>query len=123
MVQENAEIVRRLYDAVANRDVETVLSLYDQDVEWDFTRHPLATVTGGIYRGHEGLRSFFGELREAWDIVEWGLEDVIEAGNQVVTVVNQRVRGRRSGAEAEGQAYAVAVWTIEKGKVVRVVWF
>jgi ketosteroid isomerase-like protein len=122
MSRENVEIVRRLYDAVAGRDTATVLALYDPDVEWDFTRHPFGPLLGGVvYRGHEGLRRFFGEMHEVWKGVEWELEQVFDAGEHVVTVVNQRVRGRTSGAKTEGSA--VAVWTISKRMVVRVVWF
>jgi ketosteroid isomerase-like protein len=33
MSLENVEIVRRLYDAVARRDVANVLALYDPEVE------------------------------------------------------------------------------------------
>lgn len=122
MSRENVEIVRRLYDAVASRDTATVLALYDPDVEWDFTRHPYGALIGGkIYRGHAGLRSFFSEMRDAWERVEWDLEDLFDAGEHVILMVNQRVRGRTSGVETEGSA--VGVWTIHKGKVVRVVWF
>jgi ketosteroid isomerase-like protein len=122
MSRENVEVVRRDYEAVASRDVETVLSLYDTDVEWDFTRHPLSNLIGeGIHRGHDGLRAFFRELSGVWESIDWELEDVIDAGNHVVTVVKQRGRGRMSGAEVEG--YAIGVWTIDKGKVTRAVWF
>jgi ketosteroid isomerase-like protein len=122
MTLQNVEIVRRLYDAVARRDTVTVLELYDPDVEWDFSRHPYGHLIGGrVYRGHEGLRSFFGELHDAWESVEWDLVDLFDAGEHVILVVNQRARGRTSGAEVSGSA--VGVWTFRKGKVVRVVWF
>jgi uncharacterized protein len=122
MSRENVEIVRRLYDAVARRDTATVLALYDPDVEWDFTRHSFGDFLGGtVYRGHDGLRSFFGEMHDAWEGVEWDLKQVFDAGEHVVLVVNQRVRGRTSGAQTEGSA--VGVWTVRNGKVVRVVWF
>jgi ketosteroid isomerase-like protein len=62
MSQENVEIVRRVYDAAARRDVATVLALYDPDVERDVSLHPLGGVTGKrVYRGHEGLRIWFRE--------------------------------------------------------------
>jgi ketosteroid isomerase-like protein len=68
MSREDVEIVRRVYEAVARRDTATVLALYDPDVEWDFTRGPLADVMGrGIYRGHDGLRSWFRAWYEAWE--------------------------------------------------------
>ena len=122
MSRENVEMVRSLYDAVARGDTATVLALYDPEVEWDFSRHPYGALIGGtVYRGHEGLRRFFREMREAWQGVEWDLEQVFDAGEHVILVVNQRSRGRTSGAETEGSA--LGVWTIRQGKVVRVVWF
>jgi hypothetical protein len=122
MSREDVEIVRRLYDAVARGDTATVLALYDPDVEWDFTRHAYGSMIGGrVYRGHEGLRAFFGDLLDVWESVGWDLEDLIDAGEHVILVANQRARGRTSGADVKGTA--VGVWTIRQGKVVRVVWF
>jgi ketosteroid isomerase-like protein len=49
MSQENVEIVRRVYDAVARRDAETVLSLYDPDVELDaLAEHMLTPIRDRI---------------------------------------------------------------------------
>jgi ketosteroid isomerase-like protein len=125
MSQENVEIVRRVYDAAARRDAATVLALYDPEVELDMRADsPLQVVGlgGGVYRGHEGLRSFFREWHEAWERIEYDFEDLIDApGERVISVVTRRGRGRASGAEVE-QPLAL-VWTIRNEKVVRVVWF
>jgi len=40
MAEENVEIVRRIYDAVARGDNATVLAAYDAEVEFDFFRSP-----------------------------------------------------------------------------------
>jgi ketosteroid isomerase-like protein len=42
MSQENVEIVRRMYEAEARRDYETVLALYDPAIEFDDSRSPVA---------------------------------------------------------------------------------
>ncbi len=63
MSEENVEIVRRVYEAAASRDAETVLALYDPDVELDASRLGIAGLAGGVgavYRGHKGLRDLFG---------------------------------------------------------------
>jgi ketosteroid isomerase-like protein len=122
MSQENVEVVRRMYDAVARRDAATVLTFYDPDVEWDITRRPIGgLVGGGVYHGHEGLRSFFRKWYEAWESIEENLEELIDAGEHVITVVTSRGRGRASRVEVETRG--AAVWTIREGKIVRVVWF
>ncbi len=122
MSQENVEIVRRVYDAAARRDAASVLALYDPDVELDNSPLEVVGWGGGVYRGHEGLRSFFREWHEAWAVIEYDFEDLIDApGEHVISAVTRRGRGRASGAEVK-LALAL-VWTIRDGKVVRVVWF
>ena len=123
MSRENVEVVRRVFDALARRDAATVLTLYDSEVELDTTRLRLGDLIGrSIYRGHEGLRRWFGEWYEAWENIERAVEELIDAGEQVISVLTVRGRGRASGAEVEWKHVAV-VWTIGDGKVVRLVWF
>jgi ketosteroid isomerase-like protein len=122
MSRENVEIVRAVYDAAARHDSATVLALYDPEVVWDNSRLPETGVFGGsIIRGHEGLRTLFREWNEAWEKFEDHCEELIDAGEQVVSVVSRRGRGRASGAEAS--ARRGGVWTLRDAKIVRVVWF
>ena len=124
MSRENVEVVRQIQEADAHRDAQAVLSLYDQEVELDYSRLPHAEVIGrGLYRGHEGLRSWYREWFDAWENFETVTEEVIDAGGEhVVSVWSQRGRGRASGAEVELRR-AAALWTIRNGKVVRLVGF
>jgi ketosteroid isomerase-like protein len=57
-----------------------------------------------------------------WEGFEDDLEELIDAGDHVISVVTSRGRGRASGVEVEWAGNA-GVWTIRNGKVVRVVWF
>jgi ketosteroid isomerase-like protein len=120
MSGENVEVVRRVYDAARRRDSEAVLALYDPEVELDNTL--MIGSMGGFYRGHDGLRSLFREWNEAWESIDYQLDDLTDAGgDQVVSVVTRHGRGRASGAEVEIQV--ALLWTIRDGKVTRVVWF
>ena len=122
MSQENVGVVRLVYEAVARRDTASVLALYDPDIEIDSSRIPEAQLTGrSVIRGHEALRELFREWSEAWESVEDDCEELIDAGERVISVVVRRGRGRASGAETT--ALRVCVWTIRDGKVLRVVWF
>ena len=123
MSQENVEVVRRVYEAAAGRDAETVLALYDPEVELDASALGVAGIgdVGGVYRGHEGLKSFFREWHEAWGNIKYDYEELIDAGDQVVSVVTRHARGRASGVEVERPA--ALVWTLGEGKVLRLVWF
>lgn len=122
MSRENVEVVRQVYEAVARRDATTVLGLYDPEVEWDFSGSPIAAaLEHKVYRGHDGLRQWWREWREAWLDYEDDYRELIDAGEHVVAVVTSRGRGRASGAELEYTQHGV--WTIRDGKVLRVVWF
>ena len=122
MSQENVEVVRRVYEASARRDSAAVLALYDPEVEIDVTHGAVGEVAGRtVHHGHEGLRTFFRAWYEAWESVEPELQDLIDAGAQVVSIEVTRGRGRASGAEVELQQYGV--WTIRDGKIVRSRWF
>jgi ketosteroid isomerase-like protein len=57
-----------------------------------------------------------------WESFEDDLQELIDAGDQVVSVVTSRGRGRASGVDVEWPGNA-GVWTIRDGKVVQVVWF
>ncbi len=122
--EENVEIVRRVYDAAARRDATAALALYDPEVELDASRLGVAGLVGGgrgVCCGHEGLRSFFREWHEAWESIEYDYDELIDAGEQVISVVTRHGRGRASGAEVDWPL--ALVWTLRDEKVVRVVWF
>jgi ketosteroid isomerase-like protein len=122
MSEENVEIVRRLYEAVARRDAAAVLSLYDSEVEADFSRSPQGRMTGGalIYRGHDGVRRMSRDWNEAWADVQYSIDELVDAGEHVISALTYRGRGRSSGAEVEQTDYPV--WTIRDAKIARVVW-
>jgi uncharacterized protein len=122
MSRENIEVVRQVFEASARGDADGVLALYDPDVEWDASRsQPGAGLITGVFRGHEGLRRFFREWRDAWDSDDYEYDELIDAGDAVVSIATQRSRGLASGLEVV--RLLAGVWTIRDGRVIRVVWF
>jgi ketosteroid isomerase-like protein len=123
MSQENVEVVQQIYEAVARSDRARILALYDPEVEIDFAPGTLADHIGGtVWNGHEGLRRFDRELREAFEDFETTYEELIDAGDYVVSVSRYRARGRISGVEVDGPLQ-FGVWSIRAGKVTRAVWY
>jgi ketosteroid isomerase-like protein len=116
------EVVRRVFEAEARRDAATALALYDPEVEFDTSRGTFGDLAGGrLYYGHEGLRTWFRDWYEAWENVQEDVEELIDAGDDVISVVTIRGRGRASGLEVE-LTHQPAVWTIQNGRIVRVMW-
>ena len=121
MSQENVEVVRSVFDAVARRDGAAVLALYDEDFEWDFSRVPWGEVEGRVHRGRDALQRVYREWQLVWEDYEETLNELIDAGDSVISVTTGRGRGRASGVEVE--VTTSGVWTVRDGKVVRSVWF
>jgi ketosteroid isomerase-like protein len=122
MSQENVEIVRRVYEADARRDSAAVLDLYDPAVEWDYSQGPGGDLFGRrLYRGHDGLRTFFHDWSEAFQTFGFRCKELIDAGDEVISVNAAHGLGRTSGTNVEMEQWAV--WSIRGGKIVRVVWF
>jgi ketosteroid isomerase-like protein len=121
--EENVEIVRSVLEAANRRDAATTLALYDPQVVWDHTHGPMMELMGGpaTYHGHAGLRRWFREYYEAWGDVQAEIVELIDAGDQVISIITYRARGRASGVEVE--LPMAGLWTIDDGKVVRAEWF
>ena len=123
MSEENVELVRRLLDMFAKRNHEGVFEFYDPDIEWDARRAPgggpFPAGLAGVYRGHEGVRTYWRRWLEAWEDLQFEVQDVLDGGDEVVALIrNQRQWGRHSGIATEMPPYGL-VFTIRDGKVVR----
>ena len=106
MSQENVEIVRRVFEAVGRHDTEAVLSAYDPNVEVDFSGGPLASLMGDtVYRGYDGLRKMVRDRYVDFERVEDDCQELIDAGQRVISLVITRGRGRSSGIDSEIRQY------------------
>jgi ketosteroid isomerase-like protein len=121
MSDENVSVVRRVFDALDD-PTDEVRALWHPDVEFDVSRDLFgAVVGGGHYRGVEGVRAWMLDLYAAWERMDLDCEELVDLGDQVVAVLRARGRGRVSGIEVE--YHPAGVWTIQGGKVVRVIWY
>jgi ketosteroid isomerase-like protein len=115
MSQENVEIVRRAHEAFNRRDVDAFLEDTDPNVVFDWSR--AIGPQREILRGRDEVVRFIRSWWDAFDESVVVLDELIDAGDQVVFVFHGRQRGRASGAEVEGRG-SVLVWTFRGGKVV-----
>ena len=74
----------------------------------------------GVYRGHDGVRAFWRDWLSAWSDLHFEIQDLLDAGDEVVLLVReQRQWGRRSGIATDVPPYGM-VFTLRDGKVIRV---
>lgn len=117
MSEENVEIVRSIYEGWANNDPQT-LRLIDETIEI----HPdPRSAWPGIearYAGHEGLTRYLGSIYDAFSEYKAEAEDILDAGDRVVTLAIERARGKQSGVPVNIR-YTAHVWTIRDRRAVR----
>ena len=70
-----------------------------------------------VYHGHEGVRRFWRDYLSAFERLDFEVEELIDAGDQVLAVVHERALGRHSGIALDNPVFAV--WTLRHGKIAR----
>lgn len=94
---ERAELLRGIYDAFRQGDIETWLAAIPEDFEWHW---PPGMIEGAaVFRGAEGVREGSRTWAEAWDQAAMEPTELLERGDEILVVVRYRARGRTSGLE------------------------
>jgi ketosteroid isomerase-like protein len=63
--------------------------------------------------GREGIKQLFDSYMEAFDALRLEPQEFIAVGDRIVVSLNQRIRGKGSGAEVVGRV--AHVWTMRSG--------
>jgi ketosteroid isomerase-like protein len=114
MSPEDLETVRRAYDAFARGDLETLRTFLAPDIEWRTT--PDVPFMGN-YAGIEAFLRGMGEWTSAFEDVTTEIEEMIDAGENVIVRHRMRGRGRDSGVEVDLAIYQVVA--VRDGKLTR----
>jgi ketosteroid isomerase-like protein len=115
--RDPTQIVEALYEGFRRRDMPKIFALLSPRVEIEQSKD---LPWGGLYRGHEGARQFFGRLGAHINST-LAIERVIDSGDHVAAV------GWTEGTvNATGAAYRVPIvhlWQIEDGQIARASFF
>jgi len=113
MSKENAELIRRAYQAYASGDLEAMLELVDPDLEWTYLDPALEHPTPQVCHGRH-------ELEQALQQTEHGrpaeLQEVTSAGELVM--VGIRTPGIDAVHDRRGDDRAYSVFTVREGRIV-----
>jgi len=105
--EENKAIIERGYAAFTSGDMETVMSLFDDDIEWV---QPGASAVSGTFHGKAEVMEHLARLAEKDLTVK--LNRLVAEGDTVVALT-EVAAGGESGDDAD-------VFVIRDGKTVRV---
>jgi ketosteroid isomerase-like protein len=118
MSKENVEIALEFVDVLnafmrGQTSSEAWLAFWDEEGEF----YPLrAQLEGQSYLGHDGVMRFVAELQEDFEEVRFEIDEVRDAGEQVVGIGRFRARGRGSGVDINVPVGVVQ--RMRRGKIV-----
>jgi ketosteroid isomerase-like protein len=112
MPEGNTEVVRSLYEAMNERDVERANGLTHPDVEWE--SDPRLGMVPLL--GRDAVIGFFQDQAQTFEDLRVEVERLSESGEKVLAFLNVTGRGRASGAAID---ISIAhVWTLADGVVI-----
>jgi hypothetical protein len=108
MSQENLMLARRIVEAFNGHDVDAFITALDPSVEY----HSVMTVPGGAaYHGHDGVRRYFRDFKDAWgDDFHVEPDAFFDLGQDTLMFYVLHGRGQQSGAEVTMPGAQVCRW-------------
>ena len=110
MSQENVKLAHSAADAFNRRDLDAFLALLDDDVQGV----PLAIDIDGGYRGHDGIRRWWGDLVDAFPDLTIEVVGVSDPGDLTISAVRMRGHGAGGDAPVDMRVWRVARWRGQK---------
>jgi uncharacterized protein len=114
MSNENAELIRRAYQAYASGDLDGMLALVDPDLEWTYLDPALEHPTPQVCHGRQELEQLLRHWAEHGLQAE--LEEVTSSGELVMVGVRTPGVDARHGRGRDDRAYSV--FTVREERIV-----
>jgi ketosteroid isomerase-like protein len=111
---DRIELVRRFHQGWIGEDLDVVLECIHPEMEFDWSESqgPFR----GVYLGHEGMRTYWRDVRDAFKAFRPEIDEIIDCGDGgVVTRNTVHARGRDSGIEI--QAGGAMRWLFRDGRI------
>jgi ketosteroid isomerase-like protein len=104
MSKELAQLVEKGYEAWNAGDRGWVLDHMSEDVEWIT---PEDDPDPSTYHGYRGVEEYWAQWRAAVGQLRFAVEEMIDAGDNVVVVARRQGRGEHSGLEISDRVIQV----------------
>jgi ketosteroid isomerase-like protein len=101
----NAESFLAAADAVNRGDLDGLLDLLDEGIHLD----PLRAATEGAFDGHEGIRHWWRDTQESFEVFQLDYPDVRDLPEgRLMALGSIHIRGRGSGVETDTPTAVIA---------------
>jgi ketosteroid isomerase-like protein len=114
---DNVKLVEAVYEGFARGDIQPLLDILDENVEWHEAEH-VPYWPGGAYVGPQAvLENVFGRLPQDFDGFTVDVQRLVGCGDTVLTEARYRATFKANGKPLDTQV--AHVWDFRDGKVVR----
>lgn len=115
MSRENVEAAAQAIDAFNRSDDDAFAAFTTPDFEW---LPSMSAIEGGVFRGREGIETYFGSLRNAWEKFHV-LSDEFRHYPDLVVMLG-RLEGRGKGSGVPVDAALGMVFNFRGGTISRI---
>jgi hypothetical protein len=112
--QQNIELVKKGYDAFGRGDIQGLLALLDEQIDWT-TPGPSSVPFAGRRRGRSAVGEFFRILAETLDFQRFEPKEFVAQGDTVVVMGDDRATLKSTGAVLDFEF--VHVFRLRDGRI------
>src|ERR1700755_3002148 len=97
---QNIETAKAGYAAFRRGDIQGILAILDESVEW-ITPETVGMPASGKKRGHAGVLEFFQAVNECWDFERFEPREFIASGEMLAVQGSYKMKARQTGIVVE----------------------
>ncbi len=113
-MEKNIELVKQLYFSFSKKDINAILKLLSDDIEWGEPDNPY-NPAGGTRKGHAGFLEWLNIGKEAEDILVLEPKRFLYDENSVAVIGYMKCKAKLTGSIYESDFVHLAI--IKEGKI------
>ncbi|MCG2419187.1 nuclear transport factor 2 family protein [Aequorivita sp. F47161] len=108
-------VVEKMFAAFSSGDVEKLVTTVSEDTVWIY--HGTQIIPAGTFEKKEGVRTFFTNILERTEIINFEPHQYVVEGNTVVVLGSEHQKVKRSGRELKQKW--VQIYTVENNLITK----
>ncbi|MFD1160976.1 nuclear transport factor 2 family protein [Hwangdonia seohaensis] len=109
------KVVENMFAAFSSGDADKFVATVSEDTVWIY--HGTQIIPAGTFEKKEGVRTFFTNIMERTEIINFEPQQYIVEGNMVVVLGREHQKVKRSGRELKQKW--VQIYTVENDLITR----
>jgi ketosteroid isomerase-like protein len=114
MSQENLALAQQAIEAWNRLDLDAFMTAWHPEAEWRPAFPKGTEGTGGVFRGHDGIREAWRNVRAAWSVYQVEPQDVRMVDDSLLVLGRIFARGETSEIEIDSDWSAVLRYRDDK---------